>query len=199
MEVQRNAGASHSAKLGVAEFVLHQRGTHRGAVFKFYTLAADNRHPPVFLYAPVSVSQEFLRAENMLRCIDEMWRVILILPHHACGCCKPSGITPYCLVHHELIYFFHVAGKRTRLHHIKHVGPGCRSKAGRMVSAEEIIVNGLWNSHARQVISLSSAECLHPVYGIHGVIPADKEEPADVILLQDFKYFREILLLHLVA
>src|SRR5512133_3603697 len=182
MEVQRNTGASHGTELGVAELILNLRGTHGSAVFEFYSLAADNRNPSVSLYAPVSISQEILFAEDMFRGVDEVGRVVLVLPYHGRCSSKPSGIATDRLIHYELINFLHVAGMNTPLHNVKHVGPGRRSKAWRMVSAEEIVIDGLWNSHARPLISRPATVFLHPVDCIHGAITADKEEPAYVIL-----------------
>ena len=64
---------------------------------------------------------------------------------------------------------------------------GRGGKAGAVVGAVQVIVDGLWNTHDAALV----AHFLHIlgdlVAGVHGVVAAVVEEIADVVLLEDFK------------
>jgi hypothetical protein len=127
------------------------------------------------------------------------WPVVLVGLGQGGGGGQPARVAADGLVDDELVHALHVAEQPAGLAHAEHVVAAGGGEARGVVGAEEIVVHGLGDADAVQLVAVLAAVLLHPMDGVHGVVAADEEEIADVVLAQHLEDAGEVLFLDLMA
>ena len=155
-----------------------------------------NHAAAVFVVGGLDVRQEFFDAEDALRQINQVRAVIGEFLSQCRRSREETGVPPH---HHRQID----AGQRGVIQIGSHerLGDkaGRRRKARRVVVADQVVVDGLWNVDAAQCIVGAARFLTDDAHRVRGVIAADIEEVTYAMCLEDLEYLLAILQVRLVA
>ena len=165
-------------------------GTHRGIILAdkssvriMDTFRNTDNHAAVFFQGFFDILQEVLRVEIAFRKIYVAGIIVLIFTGKDSGSGKPSGVASHDLHDGDGFLLIHRSVKNNLSYSGGHIF-GCASIAGSMVCVYKIVVNGLGlaDDTDRAVDLRGIAGKL--AHGIHRIIAADIEKPADIQLLK---------------
>ena len=190
---------SQTAQLGVAEGVL--RGVlvgvlgDEGAVLVVDALGDDHQALLLGGVDLLDLRGELVQIEVDLGQVDQVGALAAGVGQRGGGG-QPAGVTAHALddgdhagvVHGGIAVHFHDGGG-------DELGRG--GEAGAVVGAGQVVVDGLRDAHAANLIAVAQHELGDLVAGIHGVVAAVVEEVADVVLLEHLQDLDVVGLVHI--
>ena len=184
-----------TAQLGVTEAVVggNLRLGHEVAVGIVDALGHSHDAAALLGVDALHIVDEVLHVEVDLRQIDQVGACAVQSGQRRSGG-QPTGVTAHDLHDHDHAGIIHVS-VLIDLHHGGGDILGGRSVAGAVISAKQIVVNGLGNAHHTAVIAHGLHVVVDLVAGIHGVVAAVIEEVADIML---FEYLQNALVIGVV-
>ena len=178
--------AGHAAQLLVAEAV---GGSIGRAIFcdEHAVLVVDalgDHHHAVapLIHDPLHVLKELIHIEVGLRQVDQIGPVARSRGYTG-GAGQPSGVTAHDLHDDRGIIIVHVAIP-AHLHAAGDHVLGGGGEAGAMVRAIQVVVDGLGHADDPTDVLFLLEEFADLIAGVHGVVAADIEEVADIVLLE---------------
>ena len=117
---------------------------------------------------------------------DEVWAAIFWESVGTGG--KPAGISTHDLDEQDFAFLVGTDIKDKGLEGVHDIEGGTWETKGE-VSAHEVIVDGLWNTHDLKVKAFLFGEVAKSHAGIHGVVATVNEKAIDVMFLEGFHDF----------
>ena len=178
---------SQAAQLGMAEAVgaAGLRLGNEGAVGIVDALGNGNQAVLLLAVDPLHIGNKRIHIEVHLGQVDQIRAVALDARQSGSGG-QPAGVTAHALHDGDHAGVVHLA-VTADLHEGGGDILGCGSKAGAVIGAGQVVVDGLGHAHDPALIAHLGHVLGDLVAGVHGVVAAVIEEVAHIVLLENLQ------------